>query len=395
MIKIENKIQCCGCQACVNICPKKCIKMKLDKEGFEYPVVDEEKCIHCGLCEKVCHMHGDEIYEMNEPVKQLEFYAAYNKDIETMKKSSSGGIFWLLVQKIIEKKGIVYGAIQDSLYEVKHIRADNLEKAQKMRKSKYLQSHINDTYQMVKEDLRKGKYVLFSGTPCQIAGLYSFLGENQKKLYTCDVVCHGVPSIKVFKQYIECTEKKKKVKVKDICFRDKIHGWGPNYVSLKLENGKKISNVSIENTFQLGFLQNIYLRPSCYSCRYARLPRIGDISLADFWGYNGPLQKNNKNRGLSAIIISTQKGKELFEMIKSNIEYHEVEKEFLTSKSRHVYIHPEVNSQREEFFKDFNNMDFETLTKKYGIYIGIKKKISNHIPIKLRRFILNLKKNRR
>ena len=190
-------------------------------------------------------------------------------------------------------------------------------------------------------------------------------GKEYSNLFNVDVVCHGVTSNRVYKMYIENIEKKKKKKVKNIKWRDKIKGWGPNRITIFLEDGEKITTTSRQNRFQTGFLNNLYLRNSCYTCQYARLPRISDISLADFWGYNGKLMQDNRNRGISAVIISTKKGQDLFNNIKGSLTYHSVEKQYLTSRSRHVYIHPEINNDREEFFKDIDKMSFNKLCKKY------------------------------
>lgn len=363
MIEITKKCECCGCEACKQICPKQCIDMIEDKEGFRYPNVNKERCIDCKLCEKVCPINNEE--KRTDRLNKTEFFAAYNKNDEEIKNSSSGGIFYLMAKKIFEKNGIVYGVIQESTYDVKFIRATKNEDCIKMRGSKYLQACVGQSYMQAKKDLEEGNYVLFSGTPCQIAALYKFLGKEYDKLYTIDVVCHGVPSNKVFKKYIKNLEKKKGNRVINIKWRDKIKGWGPNRVTVFFENGSKITTPSSENPFQTGFLNNLYLRNSCYECKYAKLPRIGDISLADFWGYEGELKEENKNKGLSTIIISSKKGKQLFNEIEKEIRYHSVEQEYVKTRSRHVYIHPVENENREKFFIDIDKMSFEKICKKY------------------------------
>lgn len=205
MIKLVEKSNCCGCEVCVNVCPQKCIKMVEDEEGFRYLDIDYKKCIDCGLCEKRCPVLKE---AKKDYIESLEFYAGYNKNDEILKQSSSGGIFWLLAQNIIKNNGIVYGVIQNSTYDVCFQRATNLEECTKFRGSKYLQAKVNGIYRLVKEDLDKGCKVLFSGTPCQIAGLYNYLNKKYDNLYTCDVVCHGVPSNKVYRKFIEYIEQK-------------------------------------------------------------------------------------------------------------------------------------------------------------------------------------------
>lgn len=376
MIKITNKEKCCGCEACKNICPQKCINMIEDNEGFRYPNIDESKCLNCNLCEKVCPL-------LNEPVKSdilnnVKFLAAYNKDEDILSKSSSGGIFWILAQCILKNQGVIYGVVQDKIDDIKFIRTDNKEECEKIRGSKYLQANINDIYIKVKKDLDEEKKVLFSGTPCQVAALYKFLDKDYKNLYTVDVVCHGVPSEKVFRQYIRYMETIHKKKVINIKWRNKKGGWSPNKITLFFQDGSTYTTISRDNPFQVGFLENIYLRPSCYECKYARLPRIGDVSLADFWGYDGNLLEENKNRGLSIIIISSYKGAELIENNIENINYHYVDEEYVKSKSRHVYTHPLKNEKREQFFYDLENMSFAKISKKYKmkdnlIIISLKK----------------------
>lgn len=366
MIEILKKTECCGCEACINICPKECISMKYDNEGFTYPKVNEKYCIDCGLCEKVCHLKPN--YKIQKDfLTNMQFYAAFNKDREITKTSSSGGVFWLLVEYVIKNKGVVYGVEQNSTFSVRHNRAETLNECEKFRLSKYLQSDMSLIYRGAKKDLESGRDVLFSGTPCQIAGLYSFLNKDYDNLITCDIVCHGVPSKAVFKKYINEVEKKYDTKVTNIIWRDKTYGWGPNRVTLILEDGRKITTTSQENSFQKGFLDNVYLRPSCYKCKYAKFPRIADISLADFWGYEGELVKENNNLGLSVIIVSSVKGSKLFKSINKSIKYHEVKEEYVKERCRHAYLPPKYNSDRERFFKDFDKLTFEKLSDKYII----------------------------
>lgn len=365
MINIKDKSNCCGCEACMNICPKKCISMVEDEEGFRYPKIDKEKCINCKLCERVCPIINE--VKKDNTLNSLQFYASYNKDDRVLRNSSSGGVFSLLADFIYKKNGIVYGVVQENTFEVKFIRADHREDLEKIRGSKYLQANMNDIYNQVLMDLNNGRYVLFSGTPCQVAALYNFLKRDYEKLYTMDVVCHGVPSNTVYKKYIDFIENKFSKKVTFIKWRDKINGWGPNNVTLYFNDNSKYTTISRENPFQTGFLDNIYLRPSCYKCIYAKLPRIGDISLADFWGYDGKLLKDNQNKGLSVVIVSSEKGKIIFEEIKENLILEKVSEQYVKDRCRHAYTHPIVNENREKFFKDFKGMKFKKICRKYNM----------------------------
>lgn len=363
MIEIVKKSNCCGCGVCVSICPKQAISLQLDEEGFLYPNIDNNLCVDCSLCNKVCPKENN--FERNKNYN-CEFFAAYNKNRQIAIDSSSGGIFWSFVEYIIKNNGVVYGVELGDNFSVFHNRAITLEQALKFRKSKYLESNTNNIYKKVKEDLNNNKLVLFSGTPCQTAGLYSFLDKEYKNRYTCDVVCHGVPSMKVFDKYITELNSKENSTAISMCWRDKEnYGWGPNHVSINFENGKKIITTSLNNPYQKGFLLNFYLRPSCYACNWAKLPRVGDISLADFWGYKGELFERNNNVGISIIVISSENGKELFENCKTSFFYHSVDKNYVISKSRHVYRHPQRKIARKYFFKDLERHSFDFVSKKY------------------------------
>ena len=347
---MENKVskeKCCGCGACRDICPVGCITMEYDKEGFKYPYIDYEKCTHCGLCNRVCPV--DKTLKSDY---QPKFYAGYTDDDEIITQSSSGGVFWPIVLCFLKENSIIYGAVLDSNLIVSHKRCETVEECLKLRKSKYLQSDLSCIYKNVKSDLNKGKKVLFSGTPCQIAALYSFLGGCPDNLYTVDVVCHGVPSQFIFKRYIEELEMRNHKKVISYCWRDKRYGWGPNRVTVVYEDGYEETEISKKNPMQRGFLDNWYLRPSCYQCEFARIPRVADISLADFWGYDIDIISNN-NKGISLITVSSSKGKEIFDVIKDYICFHEVSEEYACSKSRHLWTHPKVNKKRKKFMNDF------------------------------------------
>lgn len=387
MIKIYDKTKCSGCKACQNVCPKDCIYTSIDKEGFTYPATDISQCIECNLCNKACPIENN--FARNENYDS-QYYGAYNKDVDIMRDSSSGGIFWILARDIIDRDGTVYGAELRDCFTVEHNRAETLDSCEKFRKSKYLQSDIGYNFKKAKMDLDSGREVLFSGTPCQIAGLYSFLGKDYDNLVTCDVVCHGVPSKSVFNKYIGELNEKMGDKAVSICWRDKRYGWGPNRVSIQFQSGEELITTSQENPYQKGFLDNLYLRPICYECPYAKLPRISDVSLADFWGYEGSLTNINNNNGLSIVIISSDKGKSVFNKIQDQCEIEVVAEEYVRQKSRHAYMPPVYNSKREQFFHDLEGYNFlDELSKKYifptssqKLYGGLKKLIKKVLVLK-------------
>lgn len=371
---VNEKKDCCGCEACINICNMNCIQFTTDEYGFRYPHIDVSKCVSCRLCEKVCPMKKDASIKQ-EP----QFYAAYNsQDERILLDSSSGGIFWLLTMMTLSKEGVVYGAYKNGL-SVLHGRGINQDECAKFRKSKYLQSRVGYSYRQAKDDLEQGKQVLFSGTPCQIAALNSYLGKDYSNLLTVDVICHGVPSQTMFDLYIKQTEKNEDSKIIGIDWRDKSKGWGPNRISIRFENGKEIDMTSRENIMQKGYLKNLYLRPSCYECKFARLPRTADISLGDFWGYDGELKSENNNRGISLVIVSTTKGSQAFETIKEKITYHQVEKEYATQKSRHIYMPPKFNPDSVAFMESLIKKKDITYLDKHFIHPRFLPRIKKRI----------------
>ena len=361
--ELVGKEACCGCYACYNACPQKCISFEMDMGGFQYPLVDEEKCIHCDKCRKVCPWmrEGDR----NDPANH-QYYAAYNKDEEILKKSSSGGMFFALAQHIIEdRNGVVYGACAGDRFDIHHERAESLRECNGFLGSKYLQSKIGDTFAQCRLDLENGRTVLFSGTPCQIAGLYAYLGRDYDDLYTVGVICHGVPSKTIFDKFILEKEAGRSSRVVSYRWRDKTNGWGPNHISIVYENGGKEITTSQENPFQKGFLDNLYLRPTCYHCKYARIPRMEDISLADFWGYTGPLTKGNENGGLSLVVVTNAKGAGLFEEISDGIVYEKVTEGLAKSKSRHLSKMPRYNEMYPIVMRGYVYKSFNEIKKLY------------------------------
>lgn len=311
MIQLSNKEDCCGCSACVQACPASCIGMQTDEEGFLYPFIDEEKCIDCNICHKVCP-----VICFSESRKPLSVYAVKSKSGEIREKSSSGGVFSLLAERIIEAGGVVFGACFDEKNEVVHAYTSVKEELQAFRGSKYVQSQIGDTYRMAKEFLQSGRSVLFSGTPCQILGLHQYLKKKYVNLLTVDFICHGVPSPKVWQIYLE--ELKKKLSVQDIrhiSFRDKKLGWKNFSFSCDiLKKGKAIHYVEPKylNPYMRGFLSDLYLRPICYQCPVRSLKSGSDITLGDFWGFYGILQEFRDDKGISAVLLNTSVGANFF-----------------------------------------------------------------------------------
>lgn len=328
---VDKKKNCCGCSACMNICPKNAITMKEDKLGFVYPDIDDTLCVECKLCKKVCAFQH--INESNSPLK---VYAASRKDKDLIMKSASGGIFAVLAESVIADDGVVFGCSMEygnDHFSPEHIMIDCYEDLIKLQGSKYVQSKIGNTYNHVKKNLLSGKKVLFSGTPCQVAGLKSFLGKDYDNLFTVDIICHGVPSSAFFNAYIEYQEKKKKIKITEFKFRDKESGWGLN-VFMKFINNKGIEkNIrfpSYKSSYFLMFLDAQIYRESCYNCKYTCSHRPADITLGDFWGiakeHPEALSSNGGNldmqTGISAVILNTEKGILFFKNIKEKCDMY-------------------------------------------------------------------------
>lgn len=321
MIDIKDKTECCGCHACTMVCVRHCITMQADQEGFLYPVVDKDICTNCGLCEKVCP-----IINQNEQRKPLNVYAARNINEDIRYQSSSGGIFTILAEEVIKKGGVVFGARFNEHWNVVHDWTETIEGIADFRGSKYVQSTIGNTYREAKEFLQQDRYVLFSGTPCQIAGLKNFLRKKYDKLLTIDIVCHGVPSPLVWNIYLDEIRDHLAISrltmIKDISFRNKRNGWKNygfhlRYTSSEAhENSestakeeKELLQSSKQNVFMQGFLADLYLRPSCYACAVRSGKSHSDITIGDFWGIQKYYPEFDDDKGIGLILINSEKGK--------------------------------------------------------------------------------------
>lgn len=311
-----RKNECCGCTACLNACPTRAITMQEDKEGFYYPSVNEELCVQCNLCRKVCSWDHPK-YE-NE-VAPLTF-ASVLKDKVERQRSTSGGLFYAIAKWIIEQGGVVYGAAFDNNLQLNHIGVDNVTDLQLLRGSKYIQSNLGRVFLNVKENLEKGKWCYFSGTGCQVAGLKAYLRKEYSKLITSDVVCHGVPSQKIFNQHIKYLEKKYQDKVLKYLFRDYKLGGGSEIVSFR-KRKPVINRTYFLSPYLYSFMYGYISRPSCYECKFAYIPRQGDITLADYWGVKHFFPKFDNSNGCSLLLLNTEKGRKLWDQIKISCKY--------------------------------------------------------------------------
>lgn len=345
---LTNKKDCTGCSVCSIVCTHNALIMRSDEHGSLYPVVDTSKCVNCGLCDKVCHIQSSHSTNTRTP----RVYAAYLKNTDALSSVSSGGAFSAMAEAVIEAGGVVYGAAHVSLYCVKHIRVSCIDDLRCIKMSKYLESSLEDAFPKVKADLEAGVKVLFSGTPCQNAGLLTYLGKRNEGLTTCEVVCHGVPIWGVFKRYIYELESSYGSSVRSICYRDKSAGWNQNHIRIDFMDGTYISEKSNENRLHYAYCTGLFYRPSCSSCRYATLPRIADITLADYWLYNGELKKKNENRGISLVLCNNAKGEELFRAGCVKLVWEPSELKLALKSSRHLTHRPESSRYAEAFVHD-------------------------------------------
>lgn len=313
---------CFGCTACASVCPKHAISFERDKLGFLYPIIDN-KCVGCNLCEKICPVQTCTT-KLNPAPKFV--YAARHVALDEVKSSRSGAAFIAFSDVILKKGGSVYGAAFEDGLTVEHIKATCTSDRNRLKGSKYVQSDMRGVINLILEDLKADKLVLFSGTPCQVAGVISVVPETlQTNLFTVDIICHGAPSPQLYKDYLFYLEQRNGSKVSSFDFRDKsINGWHDHKESATFENGKKI----IDTIFTNIFYTNVFFRDSCYICPFAKTNRVSDITLGDLWGWDSiDKSLNNDDQGISLLLINSLKGKELLEESKSSLSLLEIEME--------------------------------------------------------------------
>lgn len=344
MIRIEDKKNCCGCGACAAICPKKCLTMKADEEGFLYPQADASLCIECGLCERVCPLlHRPGQHEV------CGVYGVRNRDEEIRMQSSSGGMFSLLAGSVLDGGGTVFGAAFDSGLQVCHRAVSSRNELAALRGSKYVQSRLDGVYAEARSLLKNGSSVLFSGTPCQIAGLKGFLQKEYVGLITVDIVCHGVPSPKAYNKHLADIAAAAGEPVIKVQFRSKDKGWKGGETLFYTEHHKFGDTKRREDYMRL-FLNNVSIRPSCGSCAFNNRRSLADITLADYWGIDKQYPDFDDDRGVTLVILNTEKGRQLFEKLRCGMDVLETTfakgAEYNWAVVKSLALHP----QRDHFF---------------------------------------------
>lgn len=391
MIKID-KLHCTGCGACIQKCPKKCISLKKDEHGFLYPKIDEEQCINCNLCEKVCPIESN-LYKTHSQ----KAYAAVIKDDNILLDSTSGGVFGALAKYVLSMNGAVYGAKYDNDFIVNHHRIDKIEDLSPLFGSKYVQSNIGNTYIQVEKDLKENRWVLFVGTPCQIAGLINFLGRDYDYLLTADLICHGVPSQHFFSEFVDYLHKINNAEITQISFRSKQNK-GQSVVGIfegiNLTNRKKFFKKFnyFDYYYYYYFLEGYIYRNSCYSCKYACKKRVGDFTLGDFWGVEGLNLKLPIKKGCSLLIVNSKKASNVLCSLDLYLEEVSLD---IAAKFNGQLVKPSTRPEFHDiiFHKHFNDSaeDKQKLFKSRFRKMRIKAKIKYTIPMPFRRLLMKIK----
>lgn len=365
--------KCFGCQSCEQICPKKCIDIKPDEEGFLYPIVDESACVQCGLCVKSCPAEHPDMH-INHP---SEMYGLKNRDDEAIMRSASGGASDAAAKIIIAEGGIVFGAAYDDDLRVSHIAVEQAEDLYRIQSSKYVQSNVGDCYSEAKVYLQEGRMVLFTGTPCQVAGLYTFLGKDYENLYTLDLICHGVPSPLFFEKYIDYVGKKMGGKVIEYNFRSKEkRGWGTQYLA-KTKTKTKTKTLALSK-YGKHFMNGDCYRMSCYQCPFACMERCGDLTIGDFWAVNKYKPEMFSSKGVSSVGVNTGKGKILLSKMNADIE--RISEEAFLAKQNNLKK-PTISSNTRCYF--YQEIKSDCFMDKLGVGLQLKERIKRVIPTRV------------
>lgn len=361
MDKICEPELCTSCLACYSICPADAINI-VDEQGFYKPSINNNLCINCRKCKHVCPANHD----LPDIKQEQKVFACYVKDEDIRTNSSSGGFFSHIAAHVLNEKGIVFGAGFAENLQIKHFAIDNLNDLPKLRASKYVQSYIGETFKQTKELLEQGRRVLFSGTPCQIEGLKNYLANTDtQNLLLIDLVCHGVPSPQVYKNFLAYLENLYDDKISKVNFRHKPNGWKSFGMKIDFASGSSYFKDLFEDPYLIGFLKNYFLNQSCYTCKYAKTNRPGDITIADFWGYRDNEEITDDDRGITLVITNTQKGLETYkEMAKDMVTTDKTMAEAVAGNAS--LDHPTFKNKRyDEFWQDHTTKDFAYLTEKY------------------------------
>ena len=352
---------CTGCGACAQACGVGAVQMKANEYGFLFPYIDDERCVDCGRCDTVCPIKKNPYTWETEP----QCYALRHRSAEIIAKSASGGAFTALLDAI--KPDAVFGAAFDADFRVKHICARTSEEVERLRGSKYVQSDTGDSFRAVKELLKDGNRVLYTGTPCQIAGLKGFLGRDHEGLITCDLICEGVQSQRFFDRYLANVQKKRG-KVSSVSFRDKSrNGWERSNFTLGFENGGVYTRIcqTKDSAYMNSMLFQGGNRDSCYACPFAAVPRQGDFTIGDLWGWRSMTPEWNDNAGISLLVCNSEKARGFLQQLDAVSEMKPVELEQACRQNPNLVRPTHMPSSRSAYMEDLKNMEFDQLEKKW------------------------------
>ena len=355
--------RCTGCEACANICPKNCISMVENAEGFLFPHIDSSKCVSCGLCEKACPvLNPIPIHKTQEDVK---VYALIHRDEDVRSHSSSGGAFSAIAEYVLEQGGVVFGAAFDEKFNVCHICVEKAEELYKLRGSKYVQSRIGDTYRQAKEKLQQGRLVFFTGTACQTSGLLGYLGRDYENLITQDLICHGVPSPLAWRKYIRLYQRRAKSPVEHIFFRDKKFGWHNWHVNFRFRSGENRYLNQRSDMMVSAFLTGSCSRKSCYDCPFKQKYRLADITLADYWGIEKIAPELDDDRGISSIYINSLKAQKLLDAISDRVFLREMDLDTAAAHNMAMVESERLVRDRDGFLRELRKKSFDVVYGKY------------------------------
>lgn len=360
----DKKIDCNGCSACNQVCPVKCISMKVDTDGYLFPKFDSTRCIDCSLCKKSCSNINKQKVETGVEPKA---FAAISKNFDILMRSSSGGMFTIISEAMIEKDWVVFGAEIDEQLVVKHTYVKSFSDISKYQKSKYVQSNLKNSFNEARNFLKEGKKVLFTGTPCQISGLKLFLQKEYDNLYCIEIVCHGVPSQETFNKYLKTLEKKHGGKISDFTFRhktySKLKGWNSKNIKYKVGEKEYIHH-ALNDPYLRGFYDSLFLRESCHECKYTNKFRVADITLGDFWGIEILDSTKDVHKGVSALLVNSRKGEEIFDKIKSKVDLIKIDLNFVAQNNSQLEHPSGVPDKRAKFFELIRQDDFDSVINK-------------------------------
>lgn len=361
MIEINNKEECCGCTACFSVCPRSCISMQVDDEGFLYPLVDNNQCINCGACDKICPIKNN----VKEEITEQQAFLLQHKNENIRRESTAGGAYTAIARYILDRGGVVFGAAYDENFQVQHTYVESFEELCIFRNSKYVESRLGNSFKQVKQFIREGRWVCFSGTPCQIEGLVKFFGKKPGKLVLVDVVCHAVPSPLIWNKYLEYQKDKVK-NATNILFRDKIP-YGYKYSTMTIHQGEKdVYCYGVETDPMLrAFFSDLSVRPSCYKCHFKKRYRVSDFTIWDCFSVYNFNKNMDDDKGTTRVLVHSEQGRKIIREIITWANLYEVDADKLVRGVKEMNESVSMNPKRKEFFSDANRMSGAELCEKY------------------------------